>query len=655
MAEAITEQVRWVRGIFNDVCQRNMHRRSRELEDHRYYSAINHGQWTRTAIERMTEQGRPIITWNFIKKHIDTEAGMLLQNPFEFTFDSEIGQDLKDSELMNEIRFRDKDLGRWGASKTLFVVDGLINTGVMEIFIDRNKDPLGAINFRRRIATDLHFDPDWRTNDVKDNRQIFEGGYFDPIKIMEEWGDTIDKKIQIKQAFEAWQVQRAEQKDSNGMNARSDKYDVRSTALNLPEEINGKFLVQQMQELEDVRVNKLFNRSNGSFLKERLEDLPQEDRRIGFQLLQDREKAELVEIPTNEKKLMVKTIAPGLSQEFFLANDPHEIQIGNYPFTVWSAYNDNGERYGKVEVLKDPQATANKARAIWLHWQMVSPNANKLMGPSAFLDPEEKQRYNDTRNRGGGSYDVNDPKAITTDERGEAPQDLEQTFNDAMNFADRAGAAPSAQAQSKAGTSGVLFDAEREQAAVSLEPLNDGLEKSENDMGEQFVDLALSHYGDDVARSFKSAKDQKNIFINTEERNRIQNMSRMSVRINQAPVGASIKRENLQILVNLRQAVTSELEQASIGVQMIPLIPGLTEDKQEALLKSAEANLETATLNNQVLQAQAQAQLQQLGGGQPSPVEQPAQQPQDPELESLIQLAGGNGELSQESETQGVI
>lgn len=654
MAKSITDEVRWVRGVFQDVCNRNIHKRARELEDHRYYSAIYNGQWTRTAIERMTEQGRPIVTWNFIKKHIDTEAGMLLQNPFEFTFDSEIGQDAQDSELMNELRFRDKDLGRWGAEKTLFVVDGLINTGVMEIFIDRNKDRLGAINYRRRIATDIHFDPDWRTNDVKDNRQIFEGGYFDPVKIMEDWGDTIDKKIQIQQAFKEWEVQRAENKSTNST-VDTSRYAERSASLDLPEEINGKFLVQQMSELQDIRVNKIFNRAKGGFLKESLDGMEDEDKRIGFQLLQESFGSELVEIPTNEKRLMVKTIAPGLSQEFFLANAPHEVQIGNYPFTVWSAYNDNGERYGKVDGLKDAQATANKARAIWLHWQMVSPNANKFVTTNAFSDEAELQRYTDTKNRGGGVFNVNNPLGITTDDRGEPPQDLEQTYNDAVNFGDRAGAPLSAQGQSKSGTSGILFNAEREQAAVGLEPLNDGLEKSENDMGEQYVDLALSHYGDDVARSFKSAKDQKNILINTEDKNRIQNMSRMSVRINQAPVGASVKRENLQILATLRQSVTSELEQASIGVEMIPLIPGITEDRRETMLKDAESRLETARLQNEVLKAQANAQLQQLGGGQPSPEGQPTQQPADPELESLIQLATGNGELSQESEKQGVI
>ena len=109
---------------------------------------------------------------------------------------------------MNERRVRGKDLGRWGASKSLFVIDGLINTAVMEIFIDRTKDRLGAVNFRRGIPTDYHFDSDWRTESVRDNRQIFQAGYFDIAKIVEDLGKTLAKKFEIQERFKTWERQR---------------------------------------------------------------------------------------------------------------------------------------------------------------------------------------------------------------------------------------------------------------------------------------------------------------------------------------------------------------------------------------------------------------------------------------------------------------
>ena len=651
MADSIQNQVRWVRGVFRDTQHRNMHRRAREIEDHKYYSALYNGQWTPSAILTMQEQGRPIVTWNFIKKHIDTESGMLLQNPFEFNFASEIGQDDKDADLMNELRYRDKDLGRWGASKTRFVVDGLINTGIMEIFIDRNKDKLGAVNFRRRIPTDFHFDPDWRSDDVRDNRQIFTAGYFDIAKILEDWGNTMDKHIEIEQAFETYESNRSQIQSQSGL--ITSKTDNKASIKDMPETLNNKFLVLEMQQLEDIRINKLFNRSNGNFLKENLDIFPMEDKRAGFQMLQEREKAELVEIPTNEKKLVVKTIAPGLSQQLFLANDPHELQIGDYPFTVWSAYNMNGERYGRVSQLKDPQAVANKSRAIWLHSQAVAGRANKLIGPAAFTDDAAQTKYEQERSRGGGNFDVNDPNAIVNDDDGPPPQDLEQSFNDAISFADKIGAPLAAQGQSKAGTSGILFNAEREQAAVSLEGLNDGLEKAENDMGEQYIDTALSYYGDDVARTFKSAKDQKDVFINTEKKNRISDMSRLSVRINQAPVGTSVKRENLQLIINLKAQAADPLERASLTLLSIPLIPGLTEENKEQMIKDAEATLETARLQNQAAQAEAQAMIDQAGG---QPQVESQEQPQlDAGLESIIGAISGEGELPLGSETQGII
>jgi len=646
-------EVRDIRGIFRDVSSRNMHRRAREVEDHRYYSGINNGQWTQSAVEKLTEEGRAIITWNFIKKHIDTESGMLMQTPFEFSFASEIGQDDLDAELMNELRFRDKDLGRWNAEKSLFINDGLINTGVMETYIDRRKDRMGAINYRRRIATDFHFDPDWRTEDIQDNRQIFEAGYFDIVSIMEQWGNTIDKKIDIQEAFKSWQEQRNEDKTEKGSNVQASR---NSSFIDMPEELNGKFLVEQMLELQDVQVNKLFNRSTGKFLKETLGDVAPEDRRDAFALMQDREQAELTEIPTNEKILMVHTIAPGLSQELFLADNLHEIQIGTYPLTVWSAYNFNGDRYGRVSQLKDPQAVANKSRAIWLQAQSQAGRQNKFIGPNAFSDGDEQLRYEAERSKGGGNFDVNDPSAIVNEDNGKPPQDLEQTFNDALTFSDKVGSPLSAQGQSKSGTSGILFNAEREQAAVGLTGINNRLEKAENDMGEHYVDLALSFYDDDIVRQFKSIKDKKDIFINSDDRTRIGNMTRMSVRIDQAPVGASVKRENLNILTQLMQASSNPLELASLSLLRIPLLPGLTEEAKESMTKDAEQVLDTARLQDQAIAAQAQAAIQQ-SGGQPQQAEsQENTAPQDPELQVLIQqVSGADNQLPQGSESQGII
>lgn len=655
MSEPIENQVSYIRGIFRDVTNRNRHSRAMELEDHRFYSAINHGQWTQTAIDRLQEQGRPIITWNYIKKHIDTETGMLLQNPFEFNFASEMGQKDEDAELMNELRYRDKDLGRWPAEKSKFVTDFLINTGVMEIYIDRTKDRMGAINYRRRIATDFHFDPDWRSDSVQDNQQIFIANYFNIVKIIEDYGNTIDKKIEIKQAHHEW-VQNRQEVKSQSMSMNGSAADTRSAFMELPETLNGKFLVIQMEELEDIKVNKLFNRSTGTFLKDSLDDAADEDRALMFQALQEQEGSELVEIPTPEKKLIVKTIAPGLSHNLFLANGLHEIQIGNYPYTVASAYNNNGQRYGKVSQYKDPQAVFNKSKSIILQNQSLAGNENKLIGPGAFNDPEDKQKYTENRSRGGGNFDVDDVNQIKNDESGQLPTDSYRLADDAIAFLDKNGAALASQGQAKSGTSGVLFNAEREQAAVGLEGLNHILEKIENDQGEQYVDLGMTHYGDDVARRFKSLKDDKDVFINADEATRISNMTRMSVRIDQAPVGTSIKRENLQLISQLKNAAQTPLEVASLAVLQIPLIPGISEANKEAMLKDAEQALETARVQDQALRAQAQAAIQQTGGQpQAGPEgEEQTQTTNDPELESLIQAAGGD-QLPQGSETQGII
>jgi hypothetical protein len=392
-------------------------------QDIEFYQSINYGQWTPTAVQRMEQQKRPIVTWNFIMKHIDTEAGMLLQNPYEFSYDTEYGQNPRHAQLMNELRLRDKDLGKWTLQKIMFVIDFLINTGIMEPYIDKREDKLGAVNFRRRRVRNFEFDEHWESNNVDDNKQIFSWSYMYPDDILNTFGNTADKKEEIREAIKRY-------KDARGQEIKTFEVEKWSRTF-LPLHRGDQYLVVQMMEMKTKNESVLYNPMNGQFVEGMTNPLQKET----LMKISAMQGINLIEVPNyHSKECQLKVFAPGLSLETMLANGPHPIQIGGYPLIVASPKNLDGQRFGRVAQYKDPQSVYNKKIATYLFWEMTASLGSTFINPGAFNDKTEEDRYIDHGNEPGGFYHTQDSSQIEREERPQPPTDKLSSANQVLDF-----------------------------------------------------------------------------------------------------------------------------------------------------------------------------------------------------------------------------
>jgi hypothetical protein len=570
-------------------------------QDIDFYQSINYGQWTPTAVQRMEQQQRPIITWNIIMKHIDTEAGMLLQNPFEFSFDTEYGQNPIHAQLMNELRLRDKDLGKWTLQKIMFVIDFLINTGVMEPYIDKREDKFGAINFRRRRARNFEFDEHWESNNVDDNKQIFSWSYMYPDDILHTFGKTADKKEEINEAIKRFKTNRGQEIQT----FEADKW----SRTFIPLHRKNQYLVVQMMDMKHKNETVLYNPLNGNFI----EGVANRAQKEAFMRLSAMQGINLVEVPNyHSKECGLKVFAPGLSLETMLANGPHPLQIGGYPLIVASPKNTDGQRFGRVEQYKDPQSTYNKKIATYLHWEMTASEGSTFINPGAFgSESTEEKRYIDEGNVPGGFYRTQDFNQIKREERPLPPTDKLSSANQVIDFMNMIGTPMAARAMSESASEpGVLFNAKREQAAVADEPLNKILEHAEDMAGKMYLKIATQHYADGVPRVFQSKEDGKNVYVNVDEQTDISKIGRLSVRITQSPVGVSIKRENLAIMATLRKSTKDPLEDALLAQQTVKLIPGMEEETRNMMEETLQLSVDAAKAEKQMIIAQT---------GQPPP------------------------------------
>jgi hypothetical protein len=605
-------EVSYCTEIFNAELQANAPRVSRHMEDMAFYWSIRNGQYTASALTTLTQQGRPILTFDLIAKHVDTEAGMLMQKPYEFHYESEFGQRDQDAYLANELRLRDKDLGKWARQKTWFLIDGLINHGIMELFIDYSKPdvPLGFLNWRRRYGTDFLFQHDWKTDDICDCKQIFEYQYMDPETILWTYGNTADKLDEIQAQLTIWKQDRAAGKSPI---ARGPGF--------LPFEKNGKFLVIQMMELPRVRKSKLFNPMTGVFLDMTFGGKPQKDL---FLQLAAQEGQQFVELPVTVRECRVKAFAPGLSYTTKLADGPHRLQVGRYPLVIWSPYRtEDGERFGRVAKYKDPQSVYNKKIATFLHWQMTAANGVTFINPGAFDDDTEELRYIREHNIPGSVFRTLDSDKIKKEDPSKPPEHLLTLKDDALEYMNYAGASPAAQGQSESAQEpGVVYNSKREQSVIGMEHMNQGIEHAELEMGDMYV-TAFPQFYRNRPMTWKSKKDKMPVFVNTDSTNDISRLGRLGVRVSQAPVGTSLKRENLSLMAKLRQAAKDPVESSALGVEIMTLVPDLSEEKREKLVadmaKVHERNMlqvEIEVMNLQQTLAQMRGmviQSQQLG------------------------------------------
>ncbi len=591
-------EVQYRTEIFQKETQANAPGRQVEIEDWAFYAALEFGQYNASALRRMQQQGRQPLSFNLIMKNIDTEAGMLLQQPFEFHYEADFGQQDKDAFLANELRMRDKDIGKWARQKQMFVVAGLVNTGILELFIDYSQDEMGAPSWRYRIPTDYMFDSNWRGDDINNNKQIFEFQYLDPEEIKRTYGKTADNLAEIEAAITIWKINRASGRTL---------YPPRFSNLDL--EKNGRFLVIQCMEMAWEKKTKLYNPAVGTFLNI---DFPDTQQLREFIQLSAMNGISLLELPKDVRTCQVKGFAPALSMSNMLADGPHPLQVGRYPLVTWSAYNVNGKRFGRVSQYKDPQSVFNKRIATFLHWQMTASLGTKLIGPGAFEDDAEKQRYIDEHNIPGSAFDVLDATKIANDQREMPPTDLIKVKDDAKEFIDYIGPGLAAQGRAEnSSESGLFFNAKREQAQVTLELESTALEHTDHEMGEMYL-AAIPQVHGDAPKTFKSSRSGQNIFINTDQSNNIKNLGRLSVRVTSGPVGESVKRENLAIFAKLRQAAKNPLEDSVLALETVDLIPGLAEDKRSVYKASLALVHEQNVLQTRVAIGTLKIQLTQI-------------------------------------------
>lgn len=607
--------------------------RQREAENWKFVSGVKFGQWPSESLELLNQEGRPPTQFNFIQGKVLTLAGSFLQNPLETKYEAEVGTPAWASDFLNKLLLMNKDCTSWSYAKSQFLLGMLTYRGILELYKDYSRSPMGDLGLRYVNPFTVAFDYRWKTSNIDDCKRVYIAQFMDAEDIFYKFKK---KTPEIRAAYERLQDLID---DPNDQTETIDKIADRSPEYY--DAVGQQYLVIQVLELKCQTRNRLFDIRTQEYMPDMDKDVADAIMKLGdnSQFLR--------ELPDESKVLHVTTICPAMSKDLLLEDGAHPLQIGSYPYVVASALNLHGEAQGVVDVMKDPQVTINKRESTMTHWQTTAVNGAEMVEEGTFASNEEFLRYKKFKNKPGETFEVtegsNQKKSITIRERGTPPNDLVESVNRATSHMDRMWAPPAVQAlQGKSGESGKLFEEKKEQALVALEFMNKTLAEVDHQIGEKsFKCFKIIYSGPARRLKLSSGED---LLLNWpmddgSTYNDISEIPRIAVRITQSQAGATVKRERLNLYTQYGQVITTPVMKATIELMMVDVIPNLPDSDKDQIKAIQMEYIQLLRKRTQAESAQIDMQLQaSQGQGQPG---QPGMVPTGPSPAGKTPAEGG--------------
>ena len=624
--------------------------RDRIFDNFAMYSGVNKGQWDEEAIERLRGEGRPAHQFNLIMPTITMKLGQLEDSPFQTKFVSREPENQDEVDVLQKLYDYDYATGNWASKLSNMKRDGLIHTGILQAYINYERDPMGNFDLRTRNPTQTYFDHNWQTEDIKDCRWAFTSQWLTPDQIKEQFKTKsveVDDAIRMSQfsTDDGYERRPTFDRSAQWYNSVSDQFKVIEAIWTEREKIRKVFDAQgkQVEKYNQIMYQQMPLEALSQILK---------NQGIGYKI--DEEYMDCTK---------VFTFAPGLSNSVVLAEGYYPLQLGRLPFIVWSFENLYGQRQGLVDLLKDEQEVINKRQSQITHSLGTSGLNNYFVESDTFDSPAEISNFKNNQAKGGQTFltvpGSNNQNKIMLQQRPGVPNDLFKASQDPERLMDKiASVGSSVRGESeKSGESNALFNSKASQSKNSIATQLSSIRFQTQILGEMYFYGAKQVYGG-APRVIKDNVNGATIELNRKyldsddsikTKNDINSLPRHDVIVNESPSGRSKQQENMMKYMELKKVSTNPILQSQFEKYMIPSL-GLPEDETAKLMEAADIFTEFQMKQIKAQSAQmdattAQFEAQAKQAGQP-PQPQGGQPPQD---NRAISKASGAGPIPSEA------
>jgi len=472
-----TDKIKKMDSWFKDAEEADTDWAARAKEDRDFYWSR---QWAEEDKNKLTSQGRPVLTFNEIKPAVNLVSGIQRQNRTDIkvlsrTGDTHVGQVF--SALIKEIE--DQSNAEFEYSRQF--LDGIIEgKGFLVFGVEYDKDIInGDITIQREKPGRVKVDPSSEKYDISDAEYT----------IVESWHTKEKLKLQYPDKKEELSLMKVRQGDTAAGKAVRDTGDYKGESRTL----EGKDL-----DKNKIRAKTCWHRTFESkeflYCSEtgEIKENTEKDKRAVYEWKRVQKKNGRTWISVDN------IVLPRLHCAIYAGDvmlqdvtDPIG-KMTTIPVVPFFAYWDGDNCQGMVADLKDPQREVNKRHSQYLHLLNTSANSPWIMEEGSVPDESVYRNHGATPGQLLKYNKGLDPAKIPHRMQAETPSQghilAEKLGEDFIKKISNVNADLMGQ-MSSGGEPGIVVNARQRQGILGLEPLNDNFRYTRKLTGQLLIEM----------------------------------------------------------------------------------------------------------------------------------------------------------------------
>jgi hypothetical protein len=630
----------WLRKVYSEYDDRmgiTASTRRSEVENHKFYTGLEFGQWSQDVISKSTMKN--LAQFNFVQKQVNGVVGNLVRNWWDIDFVSTDGTGSDDLSIIKDLYFSDKEICDWDIEFSSFLKNGVIRSAEMLMYVDYRHDPnFGNIAIKALTPGTVLRDVNWVSSNSGDCKNAYVVSYMTPSEMMETYPD---KAQRIKTMISMKEM------ESNSSQPVFDNKRDAVPRINQTESYNATYKIIEYHHMVTEEHEHSFGLShNGQFMA-----IPN-DATDEWLESHGIEANSIIKEKKNTAVYYVTTFCPELDIYEPLEDKPGRLQIGRLPIFHWSFNRHNGKDIGLVDILKDPQTYFNEMMSL-THSIIKHTRRTKIIDPEAFGDIANLDDLR-TKILKGDEVVFTEPGASRLFPNMIQEGSPSTPMGQEMNFAQMVMAQTERLTPVTSAMEGVQgnersalqFDMKREQGEVNMTLLQNSVKLFLNELAEGYFYAAQALYGG-MYRKFSSPLGTVEINIPMEDGrilNDITALPRAKVVVTESPASISRRTSDRVISMQILQMLGDDVVARNTALDAIfSSLESIPESKKQIIKQNLALSTEVA-INAMALQnSQIELQLLQSEGQKNQMMNPEMGNPADDEQMMLEQVAAEQG------------
>lgn len=340
------ERVRWIQDKHDKWVESHQLSRDRMFASLKAYFDIEGGAWDSDDYTELQRQGRHPVSFNISAQKINTLGGSILSEKLDFDY---MTQEIEKSQLIDNVKplyYYDKEQEDYQFSARKTCIRGLLHRGDEEIGIRYDIRPSGSIFFNPRLPGTIHYDPNWRSDRLKDCKRAMKDAWLTPNEILCHFqiNDVMLEQYARMDSLSGEDYEPIENVDD---------------FETIPGKHGSKLLVIEYRWLEEIKTTRLYmNLPGGQIIPLPLKTDEKQVRKF-MQLFKVENADAINEYPYEDQILKFSVICPDGTTKPIVEEKTHPIQCGYIGFFPFSSCREMGIDKGVNEAYLDIQRTLN--------------------------------------------------------------------------------------------------------------------------------------------------------------------------------------------------------------------------------------------------------------------------------------------------------